>query len=349
LRDQYVPGRSFTDAFVGVASRWLGELPIAFLDSAHTEVRQASSLLVQRILEEREAVDEALATGTDAVTDLGYRAQLTHVEGAIPLFREGSDGRYRLRGTTGSVQVDLSGSFRVASDLVGEAASEPERYSPSAALRPVLESWLLPVGATVLGPGEMAYWAQLGPLFQALEVPMPGILPRDSWRVVEPRMARLLRKTGVTADDLRDGGAAAAASLVERARPRSVEKALLRLEDRVGLEFDTLEGTVGTDLPGLRSAVGKSRSQLASALAALRKTLDSTTRDREGTMIAQLRRVAANLYPDGIPQERALATYVFLARHGDRFLEAVRAAAIGPPLSDAAGPRDGVAGATPEE
>lgn len=349
LKDQYVPGRSFTDAFIGVASRWMGGLPIAFLDSAHPEVRQASSPLVQRVLEGREVVDEALRRGTDAVSDLGHRAQLTYIEGAIPLFREGSGGRYRLRGASGPVQVDLSRTSQEVSDLVREAASEPERFSPSAALRPVLESWLLPVGATVLGPGEIAYWSQLGPLFEALEVPMPAILTRDSWRVEEPRIARLLGKTGVTADDLRDGGAAAASGLVERSRPRSVEEALLRLEDRVDGEFDVLEETVATDLPGLRSAVGKSRSQFVSALVALRKTLDSMTRDRERTMIAQLHRVAVNFYPDGIPQERALATYVFLSRHGDRFLEAVRAAALEPPPEDAPGPPDGVAGTTPAE
>ena len=349
LRDQYIPGRSFTDAFIGVASRWMDGLPIAFLDSAHPEVRQASSPLVQRVLEGREVVDKAFKRGTDAVSDLGYRVQLKHVDGAIPLFREGGGGRYRLRGASGPVQVDLSGSLQVVSDLVREAASEPERFSPSAALRPVLESCLLPVGATVLGPGEIAYWSQLGPLFDALEVPMPGILPRDSWRIVEPRIARLLGKTGVTADDLRDGGSSATVALVERSRPRSVESSILRLEDRLDGEFDALEETVATDLPGLRSAVGKSRSQFVSALAALSKTLDSLTRDRERTVIAQLRRVAVNLYPDGIPQERALATYVFLARHGDLLLEAGRAAALGPPPEDAPGPPDGVAGATPAE
>ncbi len=349
LKEQYVPGRSFTDAFIGVASRWLVGLPIAFLDSAHPEVRQASSPVFQRVLERREVVDEALSRGTDAVADLGHRAQLTHVKGAIPLFREGSGGRYRLRGASGSIQVDPIRSSMRVSDLVREAASEPERFSPSAALRPVLESCLLPVRATILGPGEIAYWVQLGPLFEALEAPMPGILPRDSWRVVEPRTARLLAKTGVTAGDLRDGGAAATAGLVERSRPRSVEEAILRLEDRMDGEFDVLQEAAATDLPGLQSAVGKSRSQFVSALVALRRTLDSMTRDRERTMIAQLHRVAVNFYPDGIPQERAMCTYVFLARHGDRFLEAARTAALGSPSRDAPGPPDGVAGITPAE
>ncbi len=348
LRKQYVPGRSFTDAFIGTVSHWMGELPIAFLDSAHPEVRRASSPFVQRVIEERKIVDEALGRGTDAVTDIGYRAQLTYLGGAIPVFREGRGGRYRLRGTSGAVQVDRESSRQV-SDVTDEAASEPERFSPSAALRPVLESWLLPVGATVLGPGEIAYWAQLDPVFETLDVPMPGILPRDSWRVVEPRVARLLEKTGVTADELRDGGHEAAAGLVERSRPLPVEESLRRLEVEVDGRFAALDETVGSDLPGLRPAVGKSRSQVLSTLESLRKTLDRMTRDREQASLGQLRRAAANLYPNGKSQERSLATYVYLARYGDRFLDAARAAALLPPLDEAPPPGDGVAGTTAGE
>jgi bacillithiol biosynthesis cysteine-adding enzyme BshC len=349
LREHYAPGRSFTEAFIGVASSLLRGLPIAFLDSAHPDVRRAAIPFFKEVLEGRGRVENALRRGTDAVVDLGYRAQLNHSPCAIPLFRDGAAGRYRLRTTSGPIQVDRDGRSMELPDLLAEARAEPQRFSPSAALRPALESWLLPVGATVLGPGEMAYWAQLGPLFGALEVPMPVVLPRDSWRVVEPRVARLLRKTDVSADDLRDGGAAATAGLVERSRPRSVEEALLTLEDRLEGEFETLKGTVASDLPGLRSAVGKSRSQAFSALATLRKTLDAMTRDREGAAIEQLRRAAANLYPDGIPQERAVATWVYLARHGGEFVDAAIAAALGPPAGDAVPRVDGVAGASPAE
>jgi bacillithiol biosynthesis cysteine-adding enzyme BshC len=349
LRDQYSAGRSFTDAFIGVTSAWLEGLPIAFLDSAHPDVRAAASPFARRVLEQRDVVDDALRKGTEAVTELGYRAQLKQTPGAIPLFREGTGGRYRLQGASGPIQIDRDDRLQDISSLVAEVTEQSGRFSPSAALRPVLESWLLPVQATILGPGEIAYWSQLPPLFRSLEVPMPTILPRDSWRVIEPRTERLLRKTGVSADELRDGGAAAAAGLVERSRPRGVEEALLRLEDVVEEEFGALESTVASHLPGLRSAVGKSRSQTFSALAALHRTLDSVTREREESTLGQLRRAAANLFPDGIPQERALAVWVYLARYGDGFIEAARSAALGAPSKHSSSGADGVAGGATAE
>ena len=349
LREHYTPGRSFTEAFIGAASSWLRGLPIVFLDSAHPDVRRASSPFVQTVLREREAVDEALRRGTARVADLGYRAQLGHPPDAVPVFRDGSGGRYRLRGISGPVRIDREGTTLDLADLVAEVGAEPERFSPSAGLRPVLESWLLPVGATVLGPGEIAYWSQLGPIFDTLDVPMPLVLPRGSWRVVEPSGARLLEKTGVSADDLRDGGATAASHLVRRRRASSVEESLVRLEGRVEAEYGDLESTVASDLPALRSAVGKSRSQVVASVANLRKTIDRVTRDREATALGQLRRAAANLYPDGVPQERAVAIWMFLARHGDAFLDAVRTKALAQPEADGVAPEGGVAGTPPAE
>jgi len=233
LLDSYRSGRTFSEAFVEVVSGWLAEWPIAFVDSAHPELRRAAGPFYRAVLENQESVDAALAAGTASVTDLGYRPQLTYLENAVPVFRDTDEGRSRLYGTGLNLRIGRGGEFRLLGEMLADVASDPVPYSPSAALRPALESWLLPVAATVLGPGEIAYWSQLSPTFDLLGVTMPAIRPRRSWRVLEPRVSRLLEKTGVEAEDLSDGGTAAVAGLVERSRPRAVEEALLQLEDRV--------------------------------------------------------------------------------------------------------------------
>ena len=349
LLDSYRAARTFTEAFVAVVSAWLTEWPVAFVDSAHPELRRAAGPLHRAVLESHESVDEALAVGTACVKDLGYRPQLTYLENAIPVFRDTDEGRRRLYGAGASIRIGRDGRSRPLAELLSEIESDPLPYSPSAALRPVLESWLLPVAATVLGPGEIAYWSQLSHTFDLLGVTMPAIRPRRSWRVLEPRISRLLEKTGVDAEDLSDGGTAALADLVERRRPRAVEEALLRLESRIEEEFRLLEEAVGRDLPGLRSAVGKSRSQAFAGLAGFRRTLDSATRIREETAVAQLRRAASNLYPDGIPQERALSVYVYLARHGDSFLRSAWHATPSRVPQAQRGETGGVAGTTTAE
>jgi hypothetical protein len=52
--------------------------------------------------------------------------------------------------------------------------------SPGAALRPLMQSLMLPVAAAVLGPSERAYWRLTEPLWERVGLPAPRIVPRPS-------------------------------------------------------------------------------------------------------------------------------------------------------------------------
>ncbi|WP_243300971.1 bacillithiol biosynthesis protein BshC [Geothrix oryzisoli] len=56
--------------------------------------------------------------------------------------------------------------------------------SPGAAVRPLMQSLLLPVAAVVLGPSERAYWRLCEPLWDQVGLAAPKLLPRPSVYVV---------------------------------------------------------------------------------------------------------------------------------------------------------------------
>ncbi|HEX7553529.1 MAG TPA: bacillithiol biosynthesis BshC, partial [Geothrix sp.] len=56
--------------------------------------------------------------------------------------------------------------------------------SPGAALRPLMQSLMLPVTAVVLGPSERAYWRLCEPLWERVGLAVPKIIPRPSVFVV---------------------------------------------------------------------------------------------------------------------------------------------------------------------
>jgi len=66
----------------------------------------------------------------------------------------------------------------------GEALARGLWLSPGAAIRPLMQSLLLPVTAVVLGPSERAYWRLCEPLWDLVGLPAPKILPRPSVFVV---------------------------------------------------------------------------------------------------------------------------------------------------------------------
>jgi len=62
----------------------------------------------------------------------------------------------------------------------GEPLPAGRWLSPGAAIRPLMQSLMLPVAAVVLGPSERAYWRLCEPLWERVGIGAPKILPRPS-------------------------------------------------------------------------------------------------------------------------------------------------------------------------
>jgi hypothetical protein len=81
-------------------------------------------------------------------------------------------------------------------------AGESPVISPGAALRPILQQAALPALAYIGGPGELAYHRFIAPLYHALAVPAPGLVPRCSLTLVPPWVERGAARWGVAVAEL---------------------------------------------------------------------------------------------------------------------------------------------------
>ncbi len=97
-----------------------------------------------------------------------------------PLFADRADGR---------VALDRA----AAQQLLTE---DPASMSPGAALRPVLQQAALPCALFVAGPGELAYHHFIAPLYAALAVSRPRLVPRCSLSLVPSWVARGFTRWG---------------------------------------------------------------------------------------------------------------------------------------------------------
>lgn len=323
LRDAYRPGERLASAFAELLVTLVRPRPLAVLDSAAQEVKVASAPLLARALEGADAERAAVERATRAVRDAGYEAQMPILEGASHVFLDTGSGRERLYVRDGTVRAGREGEPAPLGDVQEELARAPERFSPNVALRPVLEAWLLPVAEAVLGPGELAYWAQLPELFALHGVRMPRPVGRHAWVVVEEKVQKVLRKVGAEAVDFADGGDGLVEDLVERARPETVREALGELRAAMGSSLQRVEAAVEEELPGIRASVGKVRGDLFAAVAELEAAVDDRLEERQEVVVRQIRKAARHLFPGGDPQERALSPLYYLARYGGSFVEAV--------------------------
>ena len=316
-------GATYREAFVVSLSWLLDEPALLFADAARAEEKPALVPLASRLVRERAEVRRLLAARAASLGAAGHPLQVVSEEGALPLFAIEGGERLLLRERDGALgRKGHDGERLSADEVVARFESGAWLPSFSALSRPLATSVLYPVAATVLGPAELAYWAQMLPLFDWAGIVPPVLVPRPMAAPVTDHERRALAKLGLGIADLFAGtdallsarGAAREGALL--AELAAVRDAALAGLATLGPRLAAVEAGLGRNVEATRENVRFTLDKLAE------RTRAAAGRANEAEA-RQLRRLAATLAPGGRPAERVYGPLPWLLRHG-------RAGLVGP-------------------
>lgn len=313
LRPHYRPEATWGQAFAGVLSALFAHEGLVLVDPRDAQLAQQLRPVHARALREAGPLSALLQERTAQLEAAGFAAQV-HVKPGAPLsffHPEGPLGpRVRLEPGSAPDGEDLS-------------------FSTSALLRPIAQDTLLPTAAIVGGPGELNYFAQLPPLYEAFGLPMPMLVPRARFRVLEGRTRTLLTRLGLTAAQLE----APRAQVLQRLLP---PQALTpeALERRLTEAVAPLLAEVPVDDADVADAVARTRGTVARAFSRLSARYGRSLQQRDAALGRRVDRLQAALFPEGEPQERVLCFPSVAARLGVRELMALVYANLDPFSAD---------------
>jgi bacillithiol biosynthesis cysteine-adding enzyme BshC len=299
VRSAYIPDATIGSAYVAFLRALLEPFGIAVLDASHPATLAAARPVVTTALERAAQVHDALGARNREIEAAGHNPQVQEVAGLSLVFSAGEDGRKRV--------PIKAGKKHIASD---------SQLGPNVLLRPVVERALLPTVTYVGGPAEIAYFAQVSPIADALELPRPAILPRWSCTIVEPHVERILEKLYLLPEDLRD--------------PHEVERRVARgrLPKAVIAELNATRAVLNERLDALSEAVdrehaplppsvtGGLRANLMRRLDRFERRLISGAKRQHADVMHEIAAARASLWPFGNPQERVLNFVPLIARYG---------------------------------
>jgi len=308
-------------AFARLLAEWFGSEGLVLLDADDPGLRSLEGIFFRRLIERNDELEAALKEGECRVRELGLPVQAEAAEGSANLFVHAEMGRlllFKKDGRFASRKGELS---LTADELLEMADGSPERLSNNALTRPLMQEYLLPVLATVLGPSELAYWGVLGPAFGAFGMSLPLAVPRQSFTYVEPGLDKLLDKYGVTAEEvMRDGAQLKAQWLARQDDWRLAEK-FGEVRRRFAELYAPLLDTLAAVQPDLSRLGETNRGRILDQIAYLEKRATDVLAKRHDAALRQWDRLIASLQPQGKPQERVLGTIHFLNRYGPEWLE----------------------------
>lgn len=250
---------------------------------------------------------EKVEAASQKLDDLDYRTQVFPRE--INLFYLTDQQRERLVPEDGQFLVNNTDQRFSEEALRQEMAVHPERFSPNVVLRPLYQEMILPNLGYVGGPGELAYWLQLKPVFDHYEVPFPILLPRNFALVISQSNSKKLRKVAIDTSELFQDTDTLVKNFVEG----KAESSLSLREEKAALAelYRQVEEKVLAVDGSLKGFIGAESSKAFKSLDAIEKRLKKAEEQKQETAVGQLETLKEKLFPDGGLQERQenLLTY----------------------------------------
>jgi len=197
---------------------------------------------------------------------------------------------------------------------------QPERYSTDAALRPLLADSLLPVVASVLGPGEIAYHAVLKPLYSLFCLPQPLLFPRKSYAIIGRDEARLITHCGTSVSEILTGQFDVQDCLRGLA-PTELKRRFEKAREAISQALEPLRASLAALDPGLESTWQQTRTTSLRKLDDLERRAIRAELAKRGLSPRLLQRLQNALRPRGKPQERVFPLPHFINRHGPAFVD----------------------------
>jgi bacillithiol biosynthesis cysteine-adding enzyme BshC len=307
FRRRYVPGATYGDAFIETLLDLAGE-ELLVLDPYQESVRPATAEFFRLAAQKRNEIREALAGAASRIEKTGLPVPVPFRPEAFPFFTIARGERRRVEDPDKAAERVASGEEWPSSDVL---------------TRPVLKSWLVPTAATVLGPSELAYYAQALALFPIFGLVPPVLFPRSFIVPVGPAERRALDALGVPDDALLLPAAASAPVDVPGAPDlaRSAEGADRSLAE-LAPSLSALDPTLAGALENTRKKVAYQFEQLAEKMKKAAERKDDVANQRR-------KRLDTMLLPQGGPAERLYPPLVPLLAYGPTALDAIRTAAAG--------------------
>ena len=317
MKECYVVGSSIEQATFKLVNNLFASYGLLVLLPDNALVKAAFSNVMEKEL--LEGFSQPAVEATMAVFPSKYKVQASGRE--INLFYLKDNIRERIEWSNDRYTVVNTDYSFTKAEMISELKTHLERFSPNVILRPVLQETILPNIAFIGGGGELAYWMELKKVFDAVNVPYPVLVLRNSFTLIEKETNTLIEKLHLDDESLFLPAFDLADMLVKRQTSNqvSLEEEKKQLQSYYH-HLATIAAKVDKTLEQHTSAL---QAKAAKKIEGLEKKLLRAEKKKYEAELRQLDKIKSQLFPNNNLQERVENFMSFYAKWGSDFIDAV--------------------------
>lgn len=317
----YRRGDKLVDCFARYMQYLVGRFGIALFNPYDEQAKRQAAPVLQDIVRRRREVGEVLSATEAALTTAGYHIQV----------RKGPDAAHLFCHLPERVAIHHhGGEFHVADETVSERElldrieAAPNDFSPDVITRPLLQSALFPAVGVVGGPAEVAYFAQMMPLFDRFGLTPPVVLPRPSMTLVEGRFEKWMSRSAVTFEDIALRADDVVNRLAGQSFPVALDGRLKRLKESLKEQTADLAAALAAFDPQLKETAARTGEKIDYQVNELEKKVFAAHKKQHAADREKALQARDHLFPSRGLAERSIAPVYFISRYGDSIVDTVR-------------------------
>ncbi len=322
IRDCYEPGEKLTAAFGKLFMKFLGKWGIVLVDPNAPGMKSHFAAIFAADLKEHRRSFEIYEKRSQTLVSAGYHAQVHKTPRQLSLFYH-SPQRFNILTEGDNFIADGADHRWSAAELQDLISAHPESFSPNVLLRPIAQCHAFPVVAQIVGPSELAYFAQIDPWFELFGIPHPIIFPRPGATLIEPHIARILQKYDIEPTELKADPYALGGKVIERLFPAESADNLTFLTSDYCRNLENLAAQQQAGNAESANLLLNFRKKIDFESHELARKLKSSNKKRHNEIIAQLKKAHDYLFPDNQFQERLVSPVYYVSKYGRSIFDTI--------------------------
>ncbi len=315
IKSAYAAGKTFNQSFASWMNMLFADYGLVLLSPNNRELKKIlSPLFVKEIKEFPRTTQIVIAQSAEL--EERYHAQVKPKSLNLFMFHKG--GRYLIQPREGEKDFSLKGTrhFIQPEELLHIAQEQPELLSANVILRPVAQDMILPTVAYIAGPSEVAYHAQLKPVYEYFNVPQPIVYPRASASFVEERLLRTMEKYGLDIVDFLDDPNIVTSKVSEQISSIKLSEMFATANATIRSTLNEMKFGLKEIDPTLIAALENVQSKIDNNMSVLMEKSVAAQKRRNEVAVRQIEKAAYSLLPNGSLQEREISPIYYMNKYG---------------------------------
>lgn len=320
IKSIYSPGKTFKQAFKELTFSFFDQYGLVIFDPQDKEIKNLLKPVFKKEISDFRIHTEKLVK-ISAQLEENYHAQVK--VRPVNLFYKDADGRYLIE--PGENEFGLKRKRKKFSyeELIDTIEKEPESFSPNVLLRPICQDYILPTAFYVGGPSEIAYFAQVMPLYDFFGIEAPIIYPRSSATVVEKNITSLLERYDLKTENVFKSGSGIKQQIINSLTSNSIDDIFNITTNEIDAAFDSLKEKLFEFDKTVSDASSKYKQKINQYLTEYKSKAVEAQKRKHETTLRQIDKILNTIFPNSNLQERELNFIYFTNKYGKDFLDKV--------------------------